>query len=105
MKKIFLPALLVLPLIIAIAPFIVGMKVKSSADDFIVQINENTAYQIEWISYKKGWLSSRGKLRAGLEFPGTENLTVEFDIDVNHGPFLKTEGLGWAAWNIQLEKA
>jgi len=104
MKKILLP-IFVLAFVLTGAPFIVGLMIKSEAEKTMAQINENTAYTAKWASYSTGWLSSRGQLNAGVELPGVEDLTLSFDVEISHGPFLKNQGLGWAAWSVTLEKA
>ena len=105
MKKILFPLILVLAIFLAGAPFIVGLKVQSEADNALSQINDNTAYKAEWSSYSTGWLSSRGTLSVGLAMAELENINLNFDVEINHGPFLKENGLGWAEWNVKLQKA
>lgn len=112
MKKILIPTIFLIALLLAATPFFVGMKIKSDAETFIAQINDNTPYTAEWKSYDGGWLSSQGTLNVGLDMPMLANdpnmkafadsFNADLSVVVNHGPFLKQNGLGWAEWKMAL---
>lgn len=113
MKKIRISAVFIGAILLALSPLFMGLKIQSEVNNFIDQTNENTGYRADWISYNRGFRRSSGELQLGVRMPSnadsdpilSDMINVRMQVDVEHGPFVKDQGLGLASWRIVLTNA
>lgn len=112
MKKAVLVLVVLLLLIILGGPFLAGSKTRQTLDNVVTFLNNQPGYTAEWLEYRKGWLTTDAVLRVALDFPAmsaddtqdVQNPEITFDVDVNHGPLILTDGfkVGWASGRVVL---
>lgn len=114
MKKAVLVLVVLLLLVILGGPFLAGNKTRQTLDNMVAFLNNQPGYTAQWLEYRKGWLTTDARLSIALNMPtipdapqDSANPELAFDVAINHGPLLLTDGfkLAWASGQVVLGEA
>ena len=108
MKKTLIILIIVMAASLGIAPYFIGQKAESELRSAITQIEENSVYQIEILSYDRGWFQSDATVNVSFALPESDDFDALPEISLKtvthamHGPILKEGGLGLASWTSRI---
>lgn len=115
MKKAVLVLVVLLLLVVLGGPFLAGNKARQTLDNMVTFLNNQPGYTAQWLEYRKGWLTTDARLSIAMDLPAMtgdpsqdpQNPELAFDVDINHGPILLTDGfrLAWASGRVVLGEA
>ncbi len=115
MKKAVLALVVVLLVVVLGGPFLAGNKARQTLDNMVTFLNNQPGYSAQWLEYQEGWLTTNARLNVAMTMaampddaaPDSPNPEVDFDIVINHGPIVLTDGfkLAWASGQVVLGEA
>jgi uncharacterized protein YdgA (DUF945 family) len=91
---------------LALAPYFVGQAAENKINGLVQAFDGTPSAEMAVKSYQRNWFDSHAELEFAIDLEDQGGVvTVQFILDLNHGPLLLGDdvSVGWASWQGTIE--